>query len=174
VTRWAVHGERALYESEWVTLALADVELPNGERFEHHVIRMPQQATAVVVHDLGLGLLMLWRHRFITDTWGWEVPAGRIEPGESPEQAGARETLEETGWSPGPLRPLGTYHPANGFTDLRFHVFAAEGAFYEREPDGVETDRVEWIPLDRVHELIADGEISDGLTLTSLLWYLSL
>jgi 8-oxo-dGTP pyrophosphatase MutT (NUDIX family) len=172
VTRWTVHGERAVYESDWVTLALADVELPDGSRFEHHLVRIPQQAAAVVVHDTGRGVLMLWRHRFITDTWGWEVPAGRIEPGEAPVDAAAREALEETGWAPGPLRPIGTYHPANGFSDQTFHVFAADGATREREPDGIETDRVEWIPLDRVRDLIRSGDVSDGFSLTALLWYL--
>ena len=173
MTRWTVHGERPLYESDWVTLALADVELPDGSRFEHHLVRVPQQAAAAVVHDPDRGVLMLWRHRFITDTWGWEVPAGRIEPGETPVSAAARETLEETGWAPGPLRAIGTYHPANGFTDQTFHVFAANRASREGEPDGVETDRVEWVPVDRIRTLIASGEISDGFSLTALLWYLS-
>ena len=48
--------------------------------------------------DPARGVLALWRHRFITDTWGWEIPAGRLEAGETAEQAARRETLEETGW----------------------------------------------------------------------------
>jgi hypothetical protein len=80
--RWHVHGERSLYESEWVCLSLVDVELPSGRRFEHHVVRMPASAAGVVVtdpdHD---GVLLLWRHRFTTDTWGWEIPAGRVDAG---------------------------------------------------------------------------------------------
>ena len=89
--RWTVHGERALYESEWVRLALVDVEIPGEARFEHHVVRMPNQASGTVVHDPDRGVLLLWRHRFITDTWGWEIPAGRIDDGETPEEAAARE-----------------------------------------------------------------------------------
>src|SRR5207302_83432 len=137
VMRWTVHGERPIYESDWVTLALADVELPNGERVEHHLIRIPEKAAAAVVHDPERGILMLWRHRFITDSWGWEIPAGRLEPGETPEQAAARETLEETGWAPGPLRPVGGYHPAPGLVEQTFHVFATDGASRERDPDGI-------------------------------------
>jgi len=171
--RWTVHGERPIYESDWVTLALADVELPNGERVEHHLIRIPEKAAAAVVHDPERGILMLWRHRFITDSWGWEIPAGRLEPGETPEQAAARETLEETGWAPGPLRPVGAYHPAPGLVEQTFHVFATDGASRERDPDGIETDRVEWVPVDRVRELVAGGKITDGFSLTALLWYLS-
>ena len=74
--RWQVHGERTIYDSEWVRLTLADVEIPGGERFEHHVVRMPNNAAGTVVLDPERGVLLLWRHRFITDTWGWEIPAG--------------------------------------------------------------------------------------------------
>src|ERR1700680_1212191 len=107
--RWTVHGEETIYDSEWVQLALIDVEIPGGERFQHHVVRVPQAAAGVVVADDERGVLLLWRHRFITDTWGWEIPAGRVEPDETPEAAATREVLEETGWRSGNLRPLITY-----------------------------------------------------------------
>ena len=171
--RWTVHGERPLYESDWVALTLVDVELPDGRRFGHHVVRVPQEAAAVVVHDPGRGVLLLHRHRFVVDAWGWEIPGGRIDAGESPAETAAREALEETGWRPGPLRPLFAYHPASGLVDQRFHVFAAEGATFVREPDLVETDRVEWVPLAELRRLIAGGEIMDGFSLTALLWFLA-
>ena len=174
--RWTVHGERSLYESEWVRLTLVDVELPSGSRFEHHVIRMPAAAAGVVVEDPAHdGVLMLWRHRFTTDTWGWEIPAGRIDDGESPEVAGRRETLEETGWRPGPLRHLTTYFPHNGTSDATFHLFAADGAEHVGDPyDTDEAERVEWVPWpDLVGEIHA-GRVGDGLSLTALLWVLAL
>ena len=126
--RWIVHGERTIYDSEWMRLALVDVEIPGHRRFDHHVLRMPAAASGTVVHDADRGVLLLWRHRFITDTWGWEIPAGRIDDGETPEEAARRETLEETGWQPGPLRHLTTYYPHNGSSDATFHLFAADGA----------------------------------------------
>jgi 8-oxo-dGTP pyrophosphatase MutT (NUDIX family) len=172
--RWIVHGERSLYESEWMCLRLVDVELPNGQRFEHHVLRLPAEASAVVVHDAARGVLLLWRHRFITDTAGWEVPAGRIDDGETPEEAARREALEETGWRPGPLGLLGTYHPSNGSTDQRFHVFVADGAENTgAPPDPNEAERVEWVPLDELRSLAVSGEIKDGFSLTALLWFLA-
>src|SRR4051812_5500145 len=115
-------------------LTLVDVEIPGHRRFDHHVLRMPAAASGTVVHDPERGVLLLWRHRFTTDTWGWEIPAGRIDDGETPEEAARREALEETGWQPGPLRPLLAYQPTNGFSDQRFHLFVSDGASYVGEP----------------------------------------
>src|SRR3954468_23951777 len=129
--RWTVHGERFVYESPWVSVALVDVEIPGERRFEHHALRMRFGASGTVVHDPERGVLLLWRHRFITDTWGWEIPAGGMDEGESPADAAAREVLEETGWRAGALRFLTTFHPSNGLSDQRFHAFLADGAVHE-------------------------------------------
>lgn len=171
--RWRVHGERALYESDWLRLTLADVELPDGHRYEHHVIRATAEAAAVVVHDPTRGVLLLWRHRFITDTWGWEVPAGRVDAGETPAAAAAREALEETGWRVGAVRTVGSLHPMNGQADNRFWVFAAHTATEVGPPhDAYESERVEWVPVEEVRAAIAAGQVSDGYSLTALLWTL--
>ena len=171
---WIEHGERPVYSSPWVSVHLVDVEVPGGERFEHHVVRNRRPAVGVVVHDPDRGILLLWRHRFITRTWGWEVPAGGVEPDEPLEQAAAREALEETGWRPGPLRHLHGYHPTNGLADLRFELYVADGATYVGEPiDPSESERVEWVPVERVRQLIREHTVVDGLSLTALLWWLS-
>lgn len=172
--RWIVHGERVIYDSPWVRLALTDIEIPGGRRFEHHVVRMPAQAAGTVIHDPARGVLLLWRHRFVTDSWGWEVPAGRIDDGETPEQAAAREAYEETGWRPGPLRHLTTYHPFNGTSDATFHLFAADGAVHVGDPtDTSESERVEWVPLGLLRDEIAAHRVLDGLSLTALLWWMT-
>ncbi len=172
--RWTVHGERSIYESPWMNLRMVDVEIPGGERFEHHVVRSPLPAAGAVVFDPERGVLLLWRHRFITDTWGWEVPAGRVDEGETFEQCAARETLEETGWRPGPLRHLGTYHPNNGQSDLRFALFVADGATYVGDPtDPGESERIEWMPVERIRGEVEAGRVLDGLSVTALLWSLA-
>ncbi|MDD9368751.1 MAG: NUDIX hydrolase [Acidimicrobiales bacterium] len=172
--RWTVHGERSIYDSEWMRLVLVDVEIPGVERFDHHVVRYPQPASGTVVHDPDRGVLLLWRHRFITDTWGWEIPAGRIEVGETPEAAARRETLEETGWQPGALTKLGAYAPSNGSSDQMFHTFVAAGATHIGEPTDIgESERITWVPVAEVRRLIAEGGFTDGLSLTALLWALT-
>jgi 8-oxo-dGTP pyrophosphatase MutT (NUDIX family) len=172
--RWTVHGERSIYESEWLRLVLVDVEIPGSERFEHHVVRLANQAAGTIVRDADRGVLLLWRHRFITDTWGWEIPAGRIEPGETPEQAAARETLEETGWRPAPPRPLVRFQPTNGLTDQVFHIFVADGATHVGEPsDAGESERIEWVGISKLRRIVQDEQMLDGLSLTAVLYALA-
>lgn len=170
--KWTVHGERVIYDSPWVRLALTDVEIPGERRFDHHVVRMPAAAAGTVVHDPDRGVLLLWRHRFTTDTWGWEVPAGRIDEGETPAATAEREALEETGWRPGPLRHLTTYFPHNGTSDATFHLFVADGATHVGPPsDPSESERIEWVPVARLRDEIRAGRVGDGLSLTALLWW---
>ncbi len=166
--RWTIHGERSLYESDWMNLRLVDVEIPGGHRFEHHVVRT-RPAAGCVVTDPERGVLLLWRHRFITDTWGWEIPAGRVEDGETFADAAAREVLEETGWRAGPMSALGSYFPNNGVADTRFHLFVAAGAIHVGDPtDWSESERIEWVAVDRVRAAIAGGQVGDGMSLTGL------
>jgi 8-oxo-dGTP pyrophosphatase MutT (NUDIX family) len=174
LVRWQVHGERTVYDTAWVRLCLVDVEIPGGERFEHHVVRMPNKAAGAVVHDPALGVLLLWRHRFITDTWGWEIPAGGMNPGETAEQAAARETLEETGWRPGPLRPLVNYHPTNGISDQTFHTFVADGASHVGAPTDIgESERIAWVPVAELRRIVLHNEMTDGMSLTAVTYALA-
>jgi 8-oxo-dGDP phosphatase len=171
---WTIHGRRALYESLWVSLELVDIELPDGRRFEQHVVRMARPVAAVVAVDERDRVLMMWRHRHVTDTWGWEIPAGRVEEGESPIEAAVRETEEETGWRPGPLRPLVVAQPSNGTVDSRHHLFRADGAERIGPPtDITEAERIAWVPLAEVRSLISAGEIVNGTTLIGLLHVLA-
>src|SRR3954453_9995228 len=152
--RWTVHGERTIYDSEWMRLALVDVQLPSGPRFDHHVLRMPAEAAGVVVDVADRGVLLLRRHRFITDTWGWEIPAGRVEPGETLEQAAVREAIEETGWRPFDVERLGFSHPTNGLMDQRFEYFIASRAEHVGEFERTETESIAWFDPEEVRALI--------------------
>jgi 8-oxo-dGTP pyrophosphatase MutT (NUDIX family) len=168
VTRWTIHGEVPIYSSEWLNVRLVDVELPDGTRFDHHVVRLPHPAVGVIVRDAERGILLLRRHRFVTDTWGWEIPAGRVDPGETAEQAGVREAIEETGWRPLDLEYLGFSHPTNGLMEQRFEYFVASRAEHVGEFDRTETESIAWFSPDGVRTLIEQGEIPDGLSVTAL------
>lgn len=171
MAQWKVHGERSLHESDTVRLAIADLELTDGTRGDHYIIRIPFQVVSVVISDGEGRVLLIWRHRFIPDRWCWDVPAGKVAAGEPPADAAARASVEETGWRPGPPRLLGEYHPSPGISDQRLGVYVAHGAERVGEPSPNEVERLEWVPVAEVRKRIRDGEV-DGLSLTSLLWAL--
>ncbi|MFJ1809068.1 MULTISPECIES: NUDIX hydrolase [unclassified Streptomyces] len=170
--QWKTHGERQIYTNPWVNLCLVDVQQPDGRRWEYHVVRLRHLAVAAVVNDRQ-EVLMMWRHRFITDSWAWELPMGLVEEGETPEEAAVREVLEETGWRPGPIKPLIYAEPANGITDSQHHVYRADGATYEGPPtEKNESDRIEWIPLSEIRGMIDRREIVSSGSLVGLLYVL--
>lgn len=170
--RWRVHGERTVYRSPWVDVVLADVELPDGQRIpEHHVVRAPLQVAGCLVHDpVTDSVLLIRRHRFIPDTWGWEVPAGRLEPGETPAAGAVRETEEETGWrATGEPRLLASFAPSPGLLDQIFHAFFAAGAEHTGPAtDAYEAGTVRWVPAAEVAELLDAGEVRESLSLVAL------
>lgn len=166
---WINHGEKVVTETPWFRLLLADVELPDGRHLDHYLLRQrPVVLTACV--NPASAVLMLYRHRFIPDSWGWELPSGVVDPGEDLEIAAARETLEETGWRPGPLKHLFSVEPSGGFSDAVHHAYVADDAEYEGPPaDAIESDRIEWIPLADVAAMIQLGEIRSANTVATLL-----
>jgi len=167
--RWTVHSEKQLYQDQWLDIRVADVELPDGRHLEHRLIHTPPGAGCVVTVDGNV--LLLWRHRFITGSWGWEIPIGKAEPGEDPAAAAARETEEETGWRPGPLRPLLRVEPTPGISDSVHHIYRADSAERIGEPqDDFESSKVAWVPLANIPALIRRQEIVSGTTLAALLY----
>jgi 8-oxo-dGTP pyrophosphatase MutT (NUDIX family) len=172
--RWTVHGRREVYASEWVSVSIDDVEIPDGGRIEHHVLHFPRASVTAVVTDDEGRVLLLWRHRFITDSWGWEIPAGWADDGEDLEAAIRREIEEETGYRPRAVRKMLTYNALSGISDMRFTAFAASEPERTGPPkDKSESSRVEWVPLDAVPKLAAEGQILDGPSLTALTYYLA-
>lgn len=166
---WKNLGEHEVYSNPWLRINLADVELPDGRHLDHYLMRLRPVALCTAV-NAGGEVLLLWRHRFITDTWGWELAAGVVEDGESLEAAAAREMLEETGWRPGPLKHLMTVEPSNGLSDALHHVYWSESAEYVGHPeDDFESERREWVPLSLVPELVAKGSVRSANAVSALL-----
>jgi 8-oxo-dGDP phosphatase len=171
---WQVRERTAVYQSEWVELWLEEVEIPGLPPLIHHVLRFPRQSVyAVVVRDGNI--LLLWRHRFITGDWGWEVPAGWVDANEDALAAVRREVEEETGWRAGRVERVAEYNAQSGMSNMRFTLFCA----YDPEYVGERTDRSEssklaWVPIDRIRSIIRAGEIKDGPSILAITYYLSL
>jgi 8-oxo-dGTP pyrophosphatase MutT (NUDIX family) len=152
---------------------LVDVEPPGVKRFEHHVVRL-QHVTITAVLDEQDRVLMLWRYRFVPDQWGWELPGGIVDEGETPEDSARREVEEETGWRATELEHVVTYQPMVGMVDSPHEIFVGHAAAKVGEPTDVEeAGRVEWVPLAEVPDLMARGQLMGSGTLVALLHVLA-
>lgn len=171
---WKVHGERAIYENEWVRLGLVDVEPPGGRRFEHHVVKLHHVAVALLLNDRE-EVLTLWRYRFAVDQWGYELIGGLVEEDENPAATAAREAEEETGWRPiGEPEHIATFQPLPGMVDAPVNAYIWRNAEKVGEPtDAEEAARIEWIPIDRMLGLIKRGEVLGSGAIVPLLFYLA-
>ena len=164
-------ARRAVYESDWVCLYLDTVRMPDGEVIDgYHQLHYPHDSVSVVITN-GRGDVLLTHHRrYTTGQLEWEVPAGRVEVGESPETAAHRECLEETGCTLRELRYLCWHNPSNGMSDLKMHVFAAR---VNTESALAETNEVEskrWFAPDEVRAMLRQGDIRCGVSMLALLY----
>lgn len=171
--RTKVFGERTIYDNPWVRLTKVDIQPPDGHRFEHHVVRLQRVAIAAVLNDQD-EVLMLWRHRFVNDSWGWELPGGIVDEGEDSATTAVREVEEETGWRPRALTHLITFQPMVGMVDTPHELYVGRGAEHIGEPtDREEAGRVGWIPMSAILDLIGKGEILGSGSLVGLLHILA-
>ena len=115
-------------------------------------------------------LVRQYRYAMAADTT--EFPAGKLDPGETPEEAAHRELLEETGYRAGRFKKLSTFAPSVGYSTERIHIFAARDLTASgRTPDANEIARVDRVALSRVKEMAVSGDIIDGTTLLALAAY---
>ena len=144
----------------------------NGRDVTREVVRHP--GAVVIVPVLGADRLVLIRnYRIAVDDRLWELPAGKLEPGEDPQHAAGRELQEETGHRADRIRPLGSFFTSPGFADEIIHAFIAEDLTFvgqSLEP-GEEIEAAE-LDVAEVLAMIADGCIRDGKTIAAvLMWH---
>ncbi|MDW3845822.1 NUDIX hydrolase [Micromonospora sp. BRA006-A] len=169
LTRWTIHGERVVDDTRRARLSIAEVELPDGVRFEQYVIRAPRSAMVAVLDDRER-LLLMRRHRFVFDRWVWELPGGYVDDEEHPAQCAVREVEEETGWRPQAVEPLLSFQPWVGTADTENLLFLARQAEHIGTPVDVnEAEQVAWIPLDEAYGLVSRGEIVGAGTVIAVL-----
>lgn len=174
---WVTFGERDLYESRWVRLSLVDVQPPNGDRFEHHVITMRPAAMVALLSPDRDHVGLMWRHRFAPALWNWELPGGLVDPGEDPAATALREVTEETGLliASDSLRHLVTFEPNTGMVRAPHHVYSAtQHAESGTQPTELnEGSGLQWIELTSIRPRIEAGEIRNSGTLVALLHLLA-
>ena len=170
---WRNLGEQPVVETPWFRLRQARVELPGGRQLDHYLLRLPPLTMTAMVDERDR-VLLLWRHRFIPDTWGWELPSGIAGLGADPAElaaAASRQALAESGWEAVGVRPLLTLRQNGGLTDSAVHIFVTREAVYRGPPEaGFEAERIEWVPVAGAAALVASGQVRDASTAAALLW----
>jgi 8-oxo-dGTP pyrophosphatase MutT (NUDIX family) len=170
---WEVLSRQVIYSSRWgIDVGLWSVRLPDGSiAKDHPVLEHLRPAVGIIpIGDAGR-ILMIDHYRVITGRRGWELPAGRVDPGESVEDTAQRELLEETGYSAGRWETLGEYNPSNGSSNQVLHVKIARDLTRRSDPtDQSETMGLCWFDVQEVRRLVRANEIHNGLSLTALCW----
>ncbi len=150
-------------------LDVDEVEEPGGVRGHREVVRQRGSVAALPVHDDGR-VTLVRQYRYAVDALVWELPAGRIDAGETPDQGARRELEEEVGLRPRFLEPLLSFWTTPGFCDELMHLFRATGL--ERVPPRPEADeRIEaaLFTLPELDRMIRRGDVREGKTLVALL-----
>jgi ADP-ribose pyrophosphatase len=166
---------KELYRGRIFTLNRDTVRLPDGTTAEMDICRHPGASAVVPFLSDPLGdepqILMIRQYRYAAGGYIYEIPAGRLDAGESPETCAARELKEETGCTAEKFEPLTSILTTPGFTDEVIHLFMATGLTHG-EPNREADEFVDLVimRLSEALERISTGEIVDSKTAIALMF----
>ena len=169
LTEHRVSGEQ-VFDGELLKVHRDVVRLPDGGRGVREFIRHPGAVAILPLFDDGRVLLeRQFRYPFGREFL--EIPAGKIDPGESPLETGRRELLEETGYVAGEWTRLGVIHTAIAYTDEGIELFLARDlTLKEQRLEAGEFLETMLVDFQEALRMIRDGRITDAKTVAALLW----
>lgn len=168
-----IHSHR-IFSGKFIDLRIDEVLLPNGKTSTREIVEHPG-AVAVVALNKQNEVLMVRQYRKAVEKELLEIPAGKLEIGESKETCAKRELMEETGFYPKDLRYITSFYTTPGFTDEKMHLFLARDLQKNpKEADEDEFIKIEVISFNEVVKKVYNGEISDGKTIIGILLAYSL
>ena len=158
-----------IYDGKVLHIRLDTVEMPSGNRTTREVADYPGGVCILALDDEGK-VLLVKQFRYPLGKILREIPAGKLEYGEDPEQAAIRELREETGATPGKFQFLGELYPSPGYFSGVMRMYLAQDLRF----GGTDLDEDEYLELERVpfHQLVEQvlsGEIWDAKTIAAVL-----
>ena len=161
-----------LHRGKVFDLIVDQIEYPSGNRGIREVAHHPGGAVAVPMFPDGT-VLLVRQFRYPFGIYTLEVPAGKLNPGEDPATAAARELEEETGWIAGKLEKLTAIYTTPGFCDEVLHIYLATGLKPSpdghRREEGEQTMTLQIMPLEEAIAMVEWQEIVDSKTIVGLM-----
>jgi ADP-ribose pyrophosphatase len=168
-------GSQRIYTGKVINLDVDQVQFPDGSVGELEMIRHPGASAVLPFLSEPDGpdpqVMLIKQYRYAADSYLYEIPAGRLEPGEAPADCARRELKEETGCSAERIERLTTVYTTPGFTDEQIHLFMAIGLTYgEAHREADEFLELETVPFSRALAMIESGEIRDAKTAVTIMY----
>lgn len=166
-------SSRTVYRGPVFSVSTDYVEEPNGIRARRDVIRHSGSVVVLAVDDSASTprVLLERQYRHAANDYLWELPAGRIDPGEKDLKAAQRELLEETGYTATKWRRIFKFYASPGFVAETMAVFLATGLHEGiAQPEADEVIYKKLVPLPAAVKMVLRGTIRDAKTISSVLW----
>lgn len=147
-----------------------DVRLPHGRTVKVDVVRHPKSVVLAPVPEPG-HVILIRQYRHAVGRWLWELPAGSVDEGESPEEAARRECHEEIGQVPDTIVRLGAFYPTPGYCDEEMVFFRVSGLSDPTEAAAVDEDEdieARTFTLGEARDMVRSGEVTDMKTVVGL------
>ena len=162
-----------IYRGRIIDLSLEEHRLPDGRSASFEIIRHSGGAAVLPVLDDGR-IVLIRQYRAAVGQTLWEIPAGRLEPGEDAAACVLRELREEAGYLAGDLEKLGDLYPAVGYSDELIHLYLARDLVpVPRAPEPDEVIETFVLTIEDVRGMLRRGEIRDAKTQLALLLFLN-
>ncbi len=159
---------KEVYDGRVIRLSVETVRLPNGHEADLEVIHHPGGVAVLALNDEDQ-ICLLNQYRYAAGGHIWELPAGTIDPGESPEKTAERELLEEAGAVASSWSKLGEIVTSPGVFKERMHLYFAKGlTIGPTQHSEDEVISVHWLPKEQVLRWAQDGTIVDAKTLVGI------
>ena len=156
-----------LYKGKVVSLRVGKVSLDDGSRVKREVIEHSEGVAIVPV--LGESILFVEQFRIAIARNLIEIPAGQVEPGESPEDCAIRELEEEIGYKAESILERAAYYSSVGYTNEKVYVFIARGLKKTKPmPEHDEKITIKKIPIKEVKEMLMQSKFEDSKTIIGL------